>query len=90
MSERHLTVELAREKCRLGQGAACCSYLTVDGGGFECCYVNPPFRIQIDKARFGMTAIGGPCADPYDDTSEAKLPSQAWGDLSRGAFNADR
>lgn len=36
MTRAELTDEYARTVCKIGQGAACCRYLSLDAGGWNC------------------------------------------------------
>lgn len=60
------TSEYQREVCKIGQGAACCRYLTAGAGGFECAKRGSlSLRLEIDSRVERMTAQGDNCDGCY-------------------------
>ena len=41
--------EHIKTTCKIGQGAECCKYLVMGGGGFECMKATPEGKATIDK-----------------------------------------
>lgn len=50
-----------RSICKIGQGAECCRYLTMGGGGWSCEKLNPEGKAMLDARVAGMTAKGDNC-----------------------------
>ena len=70
---RFLGPQLAKRKCHLGQGEKVCAYLIAGADGFQCGWQDPLISgaISARLAKGTMTAKGGPCTNPDDDTSES-------------------
>jgi hypothetical protein len=68
----------AKQKCRIGQGALCCSFLSFSVDGWRCEFMvrgeifDALFRRQTKRE---MNALAGPCANPIDDFSPPKVNS---------------
>lgn len=62
-----LTKEHLADVCKLGKGAATCSFLTMGGGGFECAK-GTAFEAAIRQrwAAGTMGAKGDNCSGPPD------------------------
>lgn len=59
-----MTIEKAKEVCKIGQGAACCRYFACGSNGFTCLKLVSTAKAAIDfKAdiKQDMTAIGDNC-----------------------------
>ena len=63
----------AHRVCRIGQGNACCRYLVVGSGGFECAKFSS-LRQTLDNrvAAGSITAIGDNCDGNKD------IPGPGW------------
>jgi hypothetical protein len=55
----------AENRCKMGQGKKCCSYLGAGMKGLECLFVDNRFSLNIVSRRaWGtMIAMGGPCKE---------------------------
>lgn len=71
---RCLELADAKRKCHIGERARCCAFLVGGMEGLECGYLNASLRRQIQQRldEGTMNAKSGPCADPFDDMSEAE------------------
>lgn len=49
------------DTCKVGQGAACCRYVTMSAGGWECGKADPAIRHAIDQRAGSMKAKGDNC-----------------------------
>ena len=44
-----ITNEEAKDVCRLGQMVACCAFLGMGAGGWECLKADPKCRITLER-----------------------------------------
>lgn len=60
-----IDAEVAKNKCKLGMGAECCSFLGAGTKGLEC-LKRPPFKkIIVERRKAGtMNAKGNNCSGP--------------------------
>lgn len=72
-----LTDEHIRDVCRMGQGAACCSFLILGSGGFECAKGTSLEQTLRVRREFGMTAQGDNCSGPPDYAALARARGEA-------------
>jgi hypothetical protein len=57
------------DTCRIGQGPACCRYLTADAAGYSCEKTSPIGRVidaRVAAGTFG--SLGDNCTGPPDFT----------------------
>jgi hypothetical protein len=52
--------------CKVGQGAACCRYLTMGSRGWVCCKTNRSLKRAVDQRASSMKAKGDNCAGVRD------------------------
>lgn len=48
IGEHVIDGEKLQTVCKMGQGYACCRYITAGGGGIECAKLIPELKAQID------------------------------------------
>jgi hypothetical protein len=57
-----LTTDYAKEVCKIGQGAACCRYLTMDKDGWDCAkWTSLRFTLDDRVENNEMNAHGDNC-----------------------------
>lgn len=68
MDPRDLTYEHVVNVCALGQGVACCAFLTHGPTGWTCAKALPAIRatIRVRLAAGSMVAQGDNCSGPPD------------------------
>jgi hypothetical protein len=66
---RQLRHDLTKVKCHVNEGSRECRYLAASPDGFVCGFLDSASSARL--AALDRVARGGPCSDPYDDTSDA-------------------
>jgi hypothetical protein len=77
------TDEYRKAVCRLGEGAACCRYLTMGGGGWGCAK-RSPMREAIDRRADTMGAKGDNCDGCFEPLPAFVLLAQVDTHAERG------